>query len=66
MRYFELSEGQAHYALCSCLSGRSMDASSFAQRLRNTTGKATWQSAVGAWALAGLAVSLPGVIYLLS
>lgn len=66
MRYFELSEGQAHYALCSCLSGRSMDASSFAQRLRNTTGNATWQSAVGAWALAGLAVSLPGVIYLLS
>jgi hypothetical protein len=61
-----LSDGQAHYALCSCLSGRSMDASSFAQRLRNTTGNATWQSAVGAWTLAGLAVSLPGVIYLLS
>ena len=65
MRYFELSEGQTHYALCSCLSGRSMDASSFAQRLRNTTGNATWQSALGAWTLAGLAVSLPGVIYLL-
>ncbi len=66
MKYFELSEGQAHYALCSCLSGRSMDSASFAQRLRNTTGNAGWQSAVGAWTLAALAVSLPGLIYLFS
>jgi hypothetical protein len=66
MRYFELSEGQAHYALCSCLSGRTMESGSFAQRLRNTTGNAGWQATVGAWALAGLAVSLPGFIYLLS
>jgi hypothetical protein len=66
MRYFELSEGQAHYALCSCLSGRSMDAAAFAQRLRNTTGNTGWQSIVGAWTLAGLAVSLPGFIYLFS
>lgn len=66
MRYFELSDGQAHYALCSCLGGRTMESSSFAQRLRNTTGNAGWQTAAGAWALAGLAVSLPGFIYLLS
>jgi len=66
MRYFELSDGQAHYALCSCLGGRTMESASFAQRLRNTTGNVGWQSAVGAWALAGLAVSLPGLIYLLS
>ena|SRR3712207_5354020 len=65
MRYFELSEGEAHYALCSCLGGRSMEASSFAQRLRNATANAGWQSALGAWIMAGLAVSLPGVIYLL-
>jgi hypothetical protein len=66
MRYFELSDGQAHYALCSCLSGRTMESASFAQRLRNTTGNAAWQTVAGAWALAGLAVSLPGIIYLLS
>jgi hypothetical protein len=66
MRYFALSDGQAHYALCSCLSGRTMDASTCAQRLRNATGDVTWQSAVGAWTLAALAVSLPGLVYLLS
>ncbi|MBM6580315.1 hypothetical protein ILT44_08990 [Microvirga sp. BT689] len=66
MRYFALSDGQAHYALCSCLSGRTMEASTCAQRLRNATGDVTWQSVVGAWALAALAVSLPGLVYLLS
>ena len=65
MRYFALSDGQAHYALCSCLSGGTMDASTCAQRLRNATGNVAWESAVGAWALAALAVSLPGLVYLL-
>lgn len=65
MRYFALSDGQAHYALCSCLSGRTMDASTCAQRLRNATGNVGWESAVGAWVLAALAVSLPGIVYLL-
>jgi hypothetical protein len=65
MRYFALSDGQAHYALCSCLSGRTLESGSCAQRLRNVTGNAAWQSAVGAWVLAGLAVGLPGVLYLL-
>jgi hypothetical protein len=66
MKFFELSDGQAHYALCSCLSGRTMESSSFSQRLRNTTGSQGWQPAAGAWALAGLAVTLPGFFYLLS
>ncbi len=66
MRYFALSDGQAHYALCSCLSGRSMDASTCALRLRNATGNVAWETAVGAWVLAALAVSLPGLVYLLS
>jgi hypothetical protein len=66
LRYFQISEGQAHYALCSCLSGRSMDAASFAQRLRNTTGNTDLPSIVGAWTLAGLAVALPGLVYLLN
>ena len=66
MRYFGLNDGQAHYVLCSCLSGHSMDASTCAQRLRNATGNVSWQSALGAWVLAGLAVALPGLVYLLS
>jgi len=66
MRYFALSDGQAHYAFCSCLSGRTMDAATCAQRLRNATGNIALESAVGAWTLAVLAVSLPGLVYLLS
>jgi hypothetical protein len=65
MRYFGLSDGQAHYALCSCLSGQTAESSSFARRLRNTTGHTAWHSAIGTWALAGFAVSLPGLVYLL-
>jgi hypothetical protein len=34
--------------------------------LRNSTGSTAWHSAIGAWALASLAVALPGIIYLLS
>lgn len=66
MRYFEISDGQAHYALCSCLSGHTAESGSFARRLRNSTGSTAWHSAIGAWALAGLAVGLPGIVYLLS
>jgi len=66
MRYFALSDGQAHYALCSCLSGHAIEAGTCAQRLRNATGNVAWESAAGAWLLAALAVSLPGLVYLLS
>ncbi|MBM6596072.1 hypothetical protein [Microvirga pudoricolor] len=65
MRFFELTEGQAHYALCSCLSGHHMEAASFAQRLRNTTGGQAWHAVAGAWGLAGLAMALPGFLYLI-
>lgn len=64
MNFFELSDGQAHYALCSCLSGRTMESASFAQRLRNTTDGTGWRPVAGAWALAGLAMTLPGFVYL--
>jgi len=66
MRYFGLSDGQAHYALCSCLSGHMAESGAFARRLRNSTSDAAWQQAIGAWALAGLAVGLPALVYLLS
>lgn len=66
MRYFGLSDGQAHYALCSCLSGHTAESGAFARRLRNVTGDVAWQQAIGAWALAGLAVGLPALVYLLN
>ncbi|WP_414473950.1 hypothetical protein [Microvirga sp. M2] len=65
MRYFGLTDGQAHYALCSCLSGHTAESGAFAQRLRNTTGDVAWQQAIGAWALASLAVGLPALVYFL-
>jgi hypothetical protein len=65
MRYFGLSEGQAHYALCSCLSGHTAESGAFAGRLRNSMGDVAWQQAIGAWTLAGLAVGLPAIVYLL-
>lgn len=65
MRYFELSDGQAHYALCSCLSGHMAESGAFARRLRNTTGNTAWQTAIGTWALATLAICLPGIAYFL-
>jgi hypothetical protein len=66
MTFFGLTDGQAHYALCSCLSGHSMDAGTCAQRLRNTTGAQTWHPVAAAWGFAVLAMALPGFFYLLS
>ncbi len=64
MNFFELTEGQAHYAFCSCLSGRTMESGSFAQRLRNAVAETDQHAVVGAWALAGVAVAIPGILYL--
>ena len=60
MNFFELTEGQAHYAFCSCLSGRTMELGSFAQRLRNAVAETDKHAVLGAWALAGVAVAIPG------
>jgi hypothetical protein len=64
MNFFELSDAEAHRALCSCLGGRTMDASAFAQRVRSIAGSGmrTWS---GAWVMVGLTVALPGLLYLL-
>jgi hypothetical protein len=65
MNFFELNDGQAHYAFCSCLGGRTMEAGSFAQRLRNAVSDTDQRAVVGAWALAGVALAIPGILYLL-
>ena len=63
MRFFELTESEAHHAFCSCLGGHMMDSSAFARRLRDATvGRARIIS--GAWILGGLALCLPGLLYL--
>ncbi|WP_210484339.1 hypothetical protein [Microvirga antarctica] len=65
MSFFGLTEGQVHYAFCSCMSGRSMDASAFAQRLRNAVSNSDVHAAVGMWALAAAALAVPAILYLL-
>lgn len=63
MGFFELSENEAHHAFCSCLGGHMMNSTSFARRLRDATvGRARIVS--GAWILGGLALCLPGLLYL--
>ena len=63
MDFFELTENEAHHAFCSCLGGHMMDSSAFARRLRDATvGRARIVS--GAWILGGLALCLPGLLYL--
>jgi hypothetical protein len=60
--FFDLSEGEAHRLLCSCLNGRSIEAGHLAKRIRNLD-----QEARGAMFLActvPLAVAAPVLMYL--
>ncbi len=63
MRFFELSEHEAHHAFCSCLGGYRMESKAFARRLNDATvGRSRIIS--GAWILGGIAVLLPSLLYL--
>jgi hypothetical protein len=62
LKFFEMSEHQAHHALCSCLGGRTMDAAAFAQRIRGAT--SGLRSVSGAWVAFGLAIALPTLVYM--
>ncbi|ACL62153.1 hypothetical protein [Methylobacterium nodulans] len=62
--FFELSTGEAHHLLCSCVNGRSVTGSATARRLRRLAAKRP-----GLWLAYGCAaavVSLPGLLYLLA
>jgi hypothetical protein len=63
MNFFELTEGEAHRALCSCLGGRTMESGAFAHRVRGVAGGGM-RTMPGAWVLCGLAIALPGLLYL--
>lgn len=62
-RFFELSTGEAHHLLCSCVNGRTVKAGPTAKRLRRlaTRRPGLWL----AYACAGGFVALPGAMYLL-
>lgn len=63
MTFFEMTEHEAHHALCSCLGGRTMEARAFAQRIRGAT--SGFRAYSGAWAAFGIAVALPSLLYFL-
>jgi hypothetical protein len=62
--FFELSTGEAHHLLCSCVNGRSVTGSATAKRLRRLATKrpGLWL----AYGCAAAAVSLPGLFYLMA
>jgi hypothetical protein len=64
MTFFELSDSEAHRALCSCLGGRTMESRAFAQRIRSATSGGL-RSLLGAWTVFASAVAVPGLLYLL-
>jgi len=60
LTYFEISENEAHYIMCSCLHGRTMAAGTAAARIRNL-GQVHWL--LPAAALIGM-FGVPLVLYL--
>ncbi|GJD52225.1 hypothetical protein OPKNFCMD_4987 [Methylobacterium crusticola] len=62
--FFELSTGEAHHLLCSCVNGRHVKAGPTARRLRRLAARRP-----GLWLAYGCAagiVGLPGLMYLLA
>ncbi|HEX2134861.1 MAG TPA: hypothetical protein VHG30_03005 [Microvirga sp.] len=60
--FFELSEGQAHRLLCSCMNGWSMEAGSTARKVRRLANP-VFGSPLAGWA-AGAALGGPALLYL--
>ncbi|MCF4128841.1 hypothetical protein [Methylobacterium sp. SyP6R] len=61
--FFELSTGEAHNLLCSCVNGRTVKAGPTAKRLRRLAARTP-----GLWLAYGCAaglIALPGAVYLL-
>ncbi|MGY2048450.1 hypothetical protein [Methylobacterium sp. JK268] len=62
--FFELSTGEAHHLLCSCVNGRSVTGSATARRLRRLATKrpGLWL----AYGCATAAIGVPGLLYFLA
>ena len=64
IKFFQLSEGQAHRVFCSCLNGQATRASTFAARVHRIATRGMGLSRV-AWTVAGAITALPALLYLL-
>jgi hypothetical protein len=64
IKFFELSEGQAHRVLCSCLNGQATQARTIAPRVRGIATRGAGLPRV-AWTIAGAITALPAMRYLL-
>lgn len=60
--FFDLSESEAHYILCSCLNGRTMESAMAARRIRGIASRSMRSMA---WITAGAIVAAPVVLFLL-
>ena len=61
MSFFELTEGQAHRLLCSCMNGWSMEAGSTARKVRRLANPS--QTGLLLLTSAGLLTAAPAVLY---
>jgi hypothetical protein len=64
IKFFELSEGQAHRVLCSCLNGQATQARTIAARVRGIATRGMGLPRV-AWTIAGAIAAMPALLYLL-
>jgi hypothetical protein len=65
LTFFELTEGEAHRVLCSCLHGRTMQAGEAARRVRSVAATPSLRVWPAALSLAGLIAGLPVLVHLL-
>jgi hypothetical protein len=63
MAFFELSEHEAHYLVCSCRHGLLMSAATAARSVRAVAENRV-RSFASAWAVAGIALAIPSLLYL--
>lgn len=62
--YFELTQGQAHRLLCSCMNGWSMEAGSTARKIRRIANPDSRLRRAG-YAVAGAMVAAPALLWIL-
>jgi hypothetical protein len=57
--YFELADGEAHMAFCSCFYGESMTAAAVAERLRHITNRPSLRVPIVIWAVTAVLITTP-------
>ena len=59
MDYFELSDGEAHRAFCSCFYGESMTAGAVAARLKHVAERPSLRAPLAIWAVSIILIATP-------